>query len=1116
MPPEDVTPYSRAQLVAAILGAIFGTGFLLLCIVYFLRRRPNSRYTPVREEQDTAAAEFNFRPRRDSEPEHVQLSLGPITSQTQNSSYPKRDTGSSSALYPTWGSATSSRIYPRIVVTSPTVPSETESHYQVHDTAYTDHPPRPSSPIPNGYASSGYLPVRTNDEEETDHHAAHSDVLNLNKMKHDTLPAIPTSSPGTPRSRVELPAPLLQTDVASQFTQPRPSQEPQPQPQSQSRPHILLNLQPPPEPPKTKPLAPIIVPPPFPPPSHPPPKFSAVENIKEASFGDPNSASHSNNQPPSAPQNNSAQAPPIPPPTRADVRTNTSLKSQTSDASMHQRATNPSAILPFPSSSYQVRPRPTTKTTEVADRSHTWYSSISSPSHQYSMDSPLPSSRALSHGTDGDKKDPTTDSNSPIKSLSPESITPSTGGPTPSSWEFPLPPGAPPLQHTKSDPSPPATEDRLPRPRTKSTLSNVVATAADIEVKNRGVVFPMISMAPAQPMAGGSRSNPPNGAISKGSNGGLMMAESHVRARKLITPDFFDISEAEQMQSGSWTDIRGERAERDVSLLSGIPMILAGSLKDNSSVTERQTDQPSGSEEISTQHRRESSVVYRESSNSHTTYVTDDDNETLERAEIKTAELAVRSPPTNVPELARWDTIRQMADPEERIRARSRSGSNVTATESVRKRKSPDYSPPPMPQLPMDVKERPGDSSDLSSRGTSIVEGQLAAIPVSLASRMSPLVPWTPSPAATPLRLDTVIHSASPQHSTFDSSGRPPWQPLRLNSPPRDEQRSPSTPPSVPPIRELAPISFEDLLMARPSIPETNESPALVEDQSTQADPTVVTVHEASPRISSEANESGWQPGHASDSSIHSQGTTDTFGLSATISMRGVPKRGPRPKPHDYEPSGSGASITSISHQHTGSHGTSGRSHNTSGSLGQNDGYGLAVDYVFGPPPPVLEQPEPDTSSESHVTVPVPRRLSPKVAPIELITPASPPTSTNALPHTNIDTPFSSRGSVASTMSGMTTSPRVGPARPGVGVVRGPRDRSRSVRAVLSSSSSTSRGYSTNQPLPLSSTSVPASHAQSSSLTPDNATGSSKPKTDFKLSNNSLLDLYAQSPPPPI
>src|SRR5258706_1671101 len=720
--------------------------------------------------------------------------------------------------------------------------------------------------------------------------------------------------------------------------------------------------------------------------------FSAVENIKGASFGDPNSASRSHNQPPSAPQDNSAQAPPISPPIRAAVRTDTPLKSQPSDAS----------------SSYQVRPRPMTTTTEVADRSHTWHSSISSRSHQFSMDSPLPSSRALSHATHGDKKEPTTDSNSPVKSLSPASIRPPTGGPSPSPSETPVHPGAPAAHHPKPNPSPPAMESRSPRPRTKSTLSNVVATATDVEVKNHGVVFPMVSMAPARSMAGGSPSGSPNGAISKGSKGGLMMADSQVRARKPITPDFFDIPEAEQKQSGSWTDIRGERAERDVSLLSGIPMILAGSLKDNGASTQRQTDQSSGSAESLTQHRRESGVAYRESSNSYASYATDDDNETLERAVIKTAEVAIRLPPTNVPELARWDTIHQMSSPEEGIRARSRSGSNATATESVRKRKSPDYSPPPMPRLPMDVKEQQGDSSDASSRGTSTVEGQLAAIPVALANRMSPLVPWTPSPAATPLRLDTVIHSASSQYSTFDSSGRLPWQPLRLNSPPRDEQRSPSTPPSVPPIRELAPISFEDLIMAaRPSIHETNESPALVEEQNPQADPTVVTVHEASPRISSEANESGWQPGHASDSSIHSQGTTATFGFTATKSMRGVSRRGPRAKAHDREPSGSGASIASMSHQNTGSHGTSGRSHNTSGSMSQNDGYAPAVDYVFGPPPPVLEQPEPDTSSESHVTVPVLRMLSPKVPPIELMTPVSPPTSANALPQSYINHTFS-------------------------------------------------------------------------------------------------------------
>jgi hypothetical protein len=61
--------------------------------------------------------------------------------------------------------------------------------------------------------------------------------------------------------------------------------------------------------------------------------------------------------------------------------------------------------------------------------------------------------------------------------------------------------------------------------------------------------------------------------------------------------------------------------------------------------------------------------------------------------------------------------------------------------------------------------------------------------------------------------------------------------------PPRDEQRSPSTPPSVPPIPELAPISFEDLMTAGPPIQETDESPALAEEQSSQTEPAVVTVH---------------------------------------------------------------------------------------------------------------------------------------------------------------------------------------------------------------------------------------------------------------------------------
>jgi hypothetical protein len=188
---DDSTPYSRGQLVGAILGAIFGTGLLLLCIVYFLRRRPNSRYTPVQGDQDPAAAEFNFRGRRDSQPEQIQLSLGPITSQSQYASHPTRDTGVSSAQYPTWSSAASSgraRNNPRIIVTSPTVPSassfSTESHYTVYksmydpqhhlasstheDTTYTGLPPRPSSPIPNRYARFGYSPVEGSDEEEVD------------------------------------------------------------------------------------------------------------------------------------------------------------------------------------------------------------------------------------------------------------------------------------------------------------------------------------------------------------------------------------------------------------------------------------------------------------------------------------------------------------------------------------------------------------------------------------------------------------------------------------------------------------------------------------------------------------------------------------------------------------------------------------------------------------------------------------------------------------------------------------------------------------------------------------------------------------------------------------
>jgi hypothetical protein len=1132
VPAEDSTPYSRAQLVGSILGAVFGTGVLLLCIVYYLRRRTNSRYTPVRGDQDTAAAEFNLSSQQDSQP---QLNLEPITSRSQYVSHPTRDMGPSSALYPTWSSTGSSGRardnYPRITVTSPTtIPSassfSTESHRNVsksrydsqqhlasltrEDTTYTAPPPRPSSPIPNGHARFGYVPVEESDEEEIDmmhDPTAPSDAPNLNskrsyinKRKHGTLPAVPVSSTDTPRpshTRTESRDPLIQTDVAPQSTRPRPEQQLQPHPQS--RPHIQSNLQPTTEPPKTRPLAPLIPPPPFPPPSHPLPNFPAIEEIRDAASYDPTTASRTDNQPPAAPQDQthfSAQAPPIP----VGIEMGT-LKSQPSGASMDQPVTNPSPILILPSTSYQVTPRQNTKLTEISDRSQTqtWYSNIEStgsPSHQYSLDSPLPSSR-LSHVPHGDRKD------SPAKSLSPDSIT------TPSISEFPIPPGASPLQHTKSDPSPPTSVARSPRSRTKSALSNVIATAADIKVKNNGVAIQAVLMPPTRPMPEGSRSDSPNGAISNGNMSGLMGTESQVRPRKPITPDFFDPPKAEQKKSEPGTDSSRERVGMDVSLF---PMFLAGSLQKDGTSTEGRSDQPGGRAENLTQPRREGDAEYRESLNSYASFVTDDETGTLEQAEIKTAELATRPPPTNVPELARWDTIHQMSDPEERARARSRSGSNATATENPKKRKSPDDSPPPMPPLPVDAKERPGDASDSSSRATSTIEGQLVAIPMSFANRNSPLVPWTPSPAATPLRLETAIHSALPQTTTFEFSGRAPWQPLRFHSPPRDEQRSPATPPSVPPIPELAPISFEDLLIARPPIQETDESPALAEEQSAQAEPAVVTVREASPCINSEVNESGWQPGHTSDSSIHSQGTADTFGLSATKSLRGVSRRGPRPIPyHDREPSGSGASITTISHQNTGSHGTSGRSHGASGSGSQNDPYGPTADYIFGPPPPVLEQPEPDTSSESHVSVPATRELSPKVPPIVLVPPVSPPISASP-PQTNADTFSSSRASNASTVSGLSR-PRAQSTRPGVGAVRGPRERSSSARAVLPSSSSASQSYSMEALRPFSSTSsVSASHAQPSDFTPSNAAGSSNPKTDSTLSHNSLLDLYTQSP----
>jgi len=1158
---EDATPYSRGDLVGAILGATFGTAILLVCIVYFLRRRSNSRYKPV-QDQDTAAAEFNFRGGRDSQTHQVQLNLEPITSRGQYPSHPLRDTG---AQYPTWSSAVSSgkgRNYPQIIVTSPTVPSNasfsTESHYNIdksmydsqhhlassahEDITYTGLPPRPSSPIPNRHARFGYSPVEGNDDGEFDvpyDPTSRYDTPTpnrkrsfLDKIKRGTLPAVPIKSPDAAQpshGRTDSRAPLILANVAPQSTRPQPESEPRPQPlpqpQSQVQPQIQSTPHPAPDPPKTQPLAPIMVPSSFQPPSYPPP---AVESVGRVSSED----SHSVNiQPPDAPRDKthfSVQVPPIPvgpphlpssPPGLTDRGTSLSFNSQASDASVEQPALHPSPNLAFPSTSYQARPQPATKATDMSERSHTWYSAVdssSSPSRQYSLDSPLPSSKALSHVIHGDKKEGTTaDSISPDKS-SPDGTTPSTGGPTPLSWEFPLPPGALPLQHTKSDPYPPASAARLPRPRTKSTLSKVVATAADVEVRNNGVVIPVISESPPESVAGSSHSHPPNGIVGQGSMGSLMAVavESSTWARKPIPPGFFGDPKNEQKQLAPGTDMRREGVGRDVDLLSDMPMFLAGSLKSDGTPTVGQTNQPGGRTEDSTRTGTEDSLIPPDSSNSHASFLSEDENDTLERAEIRTAELAIRSPPRNVPELARFDTIHYMSDPEGRARARSRSGSDATASGSTRKRKSPDYSPPLVPPMPVDVRERRGDSSDLSSRGTSIVDSQLAAIPMSLGptyltSSTYPAVPWTPSPADTPLRPETILNSASSQQTTFNPTDKPPWQPLRLHSPPpRDEMRSPSTPPSVPPIPELAPISFENLMVEGPPVQGTEEEPTPAEEHRAEAEPAVVTVRAASPRSHSEVNESGWQPGHTPGSSV---GTTDTFGLSATISVRGISRsRGPRPRPtHDREPSASGTSIASVILSHnTGSHGTSG-----SGSY--NDGYPASlVDNIFGPPPPVLEQSEPDTASESHTTVPTPHKSSAKRAPRPL-TPVSLPTSTNLLPQMTAEIPSSSRTSVASsTPSSSITRPRAGSTRPAVGV-RGPRDRSSSARAVFPSSSGISRAYSMNQTRPVSSSSIPASQGQPPTLNPGSVAGSSNSKTDSMVtnSNNSLLDLYAQSPP---
>lgn len=75
-----------------------------------------------------------------------------------------------------------------------------------------------------------------------------------------------------------------------------------------------------------------------------------------------------------------------------------------------------------------------------------------------------------------------------------------------------------------------------------------------------------------------------------------------------------------------------------------------------------------------------------------------------------------------------------------------------------------------------------------------------------------------------------------------------------------------------------------------------------------------------------------------------------------------------------------------------------------------------------------------------------PRMLHPS----KLMTSISPPTSANALPQANVDAPSSSKSSVAPTISGLTTRPWTGSARPRVSmvVVRRQRDHSSSAHAV--------------------------------------------------------------------
>jgi hypothetical protein len=1107
----------------------------------------------INGDQDTTAAEFDLPP--GGRGNQTPINLEPMTPLNQDAVHPS---GDASSQYPNWtvsSIASSSRVRdnPRIVVTSPTVPStysrSTESHYNVYKGLYDSHhqlapsttheamtysglPPRPSSPVPSGRSRSTYSPVERRDEGAVgmqhdptslyDPPSLKSNRGLVDKMTHGELPAIPISGSATvrpPHTRTESQTPPIRTDIApeSSRAQPWPGSQTQPQPQPQRQ--IQSTLQPPPEPPMSHhPTASILDSTYFPSPSDPSSRPPASEHVGKGPFDDSyfiNRTYYDNGgkQPPDAPRHkalvpgqdfpNPFGSPHFPPSTPATTQmgTNIAPKSQRSNAPVDRPTiTTFSNIAPSTSHQPILRPANTAPDTE---RSQTWFSnvdSLSSPSRQYSLDSPLPSSKALSH-THGDKKEGlVADAISPVKF--PDLATPSTGGPTPSLWEFPVPPGGVALQHTKSDPQPVPTKSQ--RLRTKSSLSNVVATAENLQRKDKGVVVPRTHLVTESP-----RSYSPNGVISR-SMGSVMTTGPQAGIRKPIPPGFLSDLEGEQKGQGSGTDTHGESTENHGNLLSDIPVILAGSLTRGDHSPGEQTSQTDGRTDDSARPSMEGDIAHHESSICHTCSAAD--YESLERAEIKTAEVAIRSPPSSVPELARWDTISHISHYDDTAFARTRSGSNVTTNGSTRKRKAPDESPPPVPSLRVAVGGQPGDSFYQPSGTPPMVEGQTSTRPT------SPAVPWTPSPARAQVKHESTIYSASTPETPYIPQDRPPWQPLRVLSPPGDGLRSPPTPPPVPAIPESTPISLEDTTPGPPVSQETDRRhhsteerhsetehrPA--EEQPCQAEPAIVTVHEASPRTSSEMDDVDSPRGHTPGSSTHSQATTDTFGLNTATSI--VPRaRGPRMTPaHDSEPSGSGTSVTSVAvTHHTGG---------TSGSGSQNDGYFPTVDpgfdFVFGPPPPVPELSEPETASDSHTAEPPPHKTSPKTAPVGLLTPISPP-RTKPLPQASPDAPLSSGSSISSTVSSPTTR-RAGSTRPVVGVVRGPRDRSSSARAVLPSSS---RGYPTKHSRHFSSSSVPAPLAHPSpTLVGGNATSSPNLKRDSIItnSNHSILDLYAHSP----